>query len=113
MQKAYKGLKDLNVNGRIMRNLALAQYTWLKTGGNADIFFIPKDVEGLKSFLKNLCKEINIFPLGAGSNTLFRDLGYKGAVIKLGKSFDYIKFSVGSFYWSFLYKTARSNNRSN
>ena len=29
--------------------------------------------------------------LGAGSNTLFRDNGVKGVVIKLGSNFSYIK----------------------
>ena len=34
---------------------------------------------------------MNITILGAGSNTLFRDNGVKGVVIKLGKDFSFIK----------------------
>ena len=35
-------------------------------------------------------KKIQTTVLGAGSNTLFRDNGVRGAVIKLGKEFSYI-----------------------
>ncbi len=42
----------------------------------------------MKETKKNNIKTIF---LGAGSNTLFRDNGVKGAVIKLGKSFSYTK----------------------
>ena len=34
---------------------------------------------------------MNITILGAGSNTLFRDNGVKGVVIKLGKDFSFTK----------------------
>ena len=44
------------------------------------------------NFLKEVKKKnINTTYLGAGSNTLFRDKGFKGAVIKLGKNFSYTK----------------------
>ena len=73
-------------------NFNLAPYTWLKTGGKADIFFIPNDLNDLKKFLKSINKNLSFYLLGAGSNTLFRDFGFDGAVIKLSKNFDYIKF---------------------
>ena len=44
----------------------------------------------LKNSLKKQ-KKLNTTILGAGSNTLFRDNGVKGAVIKLGKDFSYTK----------------------
>jgi UDP-N-acetylmuramate dehydrogenase len=98
----YKKLENLEVNGKVCLQSSLASYTWLKTGGQADIFFVPNDIKGLKTFLDNLEKNIELFILGAGSNTLIRDSGFNGAVIKLGKSFDYIKvlndkeFKVGA-----------------
>ncbi|MAH89224.1 MAG: UDP-N-acetylenolpyruvoylglucosamine reductase [Pelagibacterales bacterium] len=88
----YNRIKNIPLKGKIIFNYELASYTWLKTGGKADIFFAPKDTNDLKFFLENLNKNIPFFILGAGSNTLFRDLGFNGAVIKLSKSFDYIKF---------------------
>ena len=98
----YKKIKDISFQGKIIFNFGLASYTWLKTGGKADIFFMPKDTDDLKIFLKNLNKNTPFFILGAGSNTLFRDLGFDGAVIKLSKNFDYVKiinnneFKVGA-----------------
>ena len=35
--------------------------------------------------------KIKVTILGAGSNTLIRDNGIKGAVLKLGKNFSYLK----------------------
>ena len=46
----------------------------------------------MNDFLKEANKNnLKITILGAGSNTLFRDNGVKGAVIKLGNNFSYIK----------------------
>jgi UDP-N-acetylmuramate dehydrogenase len=46
----------------------------------------------LKEFLKEANKKnLKITILGAGSNTLFRDNGVRGVVIKLGKEFSFIK----------------------
>ena len=44
----------------------------------------------LKNFLeKHGSEEKNVYILGAGSNTLFRDPGFDGVIIKLGKTFAY------------------------
>ena len=88
----YKKIHNLLLIGKVSYNFNLAPYTWLKTGGKADIFFVPEDVNDLKKFLKSINKNLSFYVLGAGSNTLFRDFGFNGAVIKLGKKFDYIKF---------------------
>ena len=92
IQNLYRKLNTLKINGSVSLQSDLASHTWLKTGGKADIFFTPYDLEGLKYFLQKLNKSIPIFILGAGSNTLFRDFGFNGAVIKLSKKFDYINF---------------------
>ncbi len=70
----------------------LSKYNWFNLGGPADIFFRPENKQQLKEFLKEI-KDNNykIFILGAGSNTLIRDSGVKGAVIKLGSKFSDIK----------------------
>ena len=90
--KKYKKIQNLLLNGKLSFNFNLASQTWLKTGGSADIFFIPEDVKDLKKFLKSIKNNLSFYVLGAGSNTLFRDFGFDGAVIKLSKNFDYIKF---------------------
>lgn len=70
----------------------LSKYSWFNLGGAADVFFRPEDKKQLVNFLDEIRKincKINI--LGAGSNTLIRDSGVKGPVIKLGSKFSYIK----------------------
>ena len=76
----------------LTQNIKLANYSWFNLGGNAKYFFKPKDKSQLLEFLKEV-KQNNIKTifLGAGSNILFRDKGFKGAVIKLGKNFSYLK----------------------
>tara|TARA_B000000532_G_C18843469_1_gene396074 strand:+ start:77 stop:982 length:906 start_codon:yes stop_codon:yes gene_type:complete len=70
----------------------LSPYSWFNLGGNAEYFYKAKDKYQLIEFLKE-SKKINLKTtiLGAGSNTLFRDKGVKGAIIKLGGSFTNIK----------------------
>ena len=88
----YKKIQGLSFNGKVSYDFNLASYTWLKTGGKADIFFMPEDVNDLIKFFNIINKNLSFYVLGAGSNTLFRDLGFNGAIIKLSKNFDYIKF---------------------
>ncbi len=73
-------------------NVSLANYSWFNLGGNAEYFFKAKNIEQLNEFLKVAKKKnLKITILGAGSNTLFRDNGVKGVVIKLSNDFSYIK----------------------
>ena len=73
-------------------NVKLSNYSWFNLGGNAEYFFKAKNEERLIKFLQE-AKKINLKTtiLGAGSNTLFRDNGVKGAVIKLVGEFSYAK----------------------
>ena len=55
-----------------------------------NIFIKLKIKISLMNFLqRSKKKNLKTTILGAGSNTLFRDNGVKGAVIKLGKDFSY------------------------
>jgi UDP-N-acetylmuramate dehydrogenase len=79
------------VAGRIVRDAVLAPYTWLRVGGPADVLFLPKDEADLQGFLKALDPAVPVMALGVGSNTLVRDGGVEGVVIRLGKAFAEIK----------------------
>ena len=71
-------------------NVKLSSYSWFNLGGNAEYFFKAKDEKQLIEFLKEAKKKkLKTTILGAGSNTLFRDSGVKGVVIKLGNEFSY------------------------
>ncbi len=72
-------------------NTGLSNYSWFNLGGPAEYFFKPKDKNQLIEFLKeNKKNKLKITILGAGSNTLIRDNGVKGAVIKLSSNFSMI-----------------------
>jgi len=76
----------------LSQKVKLSNYSWFNLGGNAEFFFKPKDKTELLEFFKEAKKNnIKTTFLGAGSNTLFRDNGVKGAVIKLGKNFSFTK----------------------
>ena len=70
----------------------LSKYSWFNLGGTADIFFRPDSLDQLKKFLIDIkTANFKLCILGAGSNTLIRDKGVKGVVIKLSSKFSNIK----------------------
>ena len=78
--------------GNFTHNVSLSKYSWFNLGGNAEYFYKAKDENQLIEFLREAKKKnLNTTILGAGSNTLFRDNGVKGVVIKLGNEFSYTK----------------------
>jgi UDP-N-acetylmuramate dehydrogenase len=76
----------------LLENVSLSNYSWFNLGGNAEYFYKAKDKNQLIEFLKEVSnKNLKTTIIGAGSNILFRDKGVRGAVIKLGKDFSFIK----------------------
>lgn len=75
------------VRGRILKDEPLAPFTWFRVGGPADVIFLPEDEADLADFLKGLDPSVPVTPIGVGSNTLVRDGGVDGVVIRLGKAF--------------------------
>jgi UDP-N-acetylmuramate dehydrogenase len=75
------------VRGRLLRDEPLAPLTWFRVGGPAEVLFLPQDEADLASFLASLSPDVPVTPLGAGSNTLVRDGGVEGVVIRLGRGF--------------------------
>ena len=75
----------------ISNNTKLSNYSWFNLGGPAEYLFKPENNNQLKEFLRdNKINKHKITILGAGSNTLIRDNGIKGVVIKLGANFSQI-----------------------
>ena len=73
-------------------NENLSKYSWFNLGGPAEIFFRPENKDQLVNFLNEINENnYKIHVLGAGSNTLIRDSGVRGVVIKLGSKFSDIK----------------------
>jgi UDP-N-acetylmuramate dehydrogenase len=71
------------VRGRLIPNQSLAEVTWFRVGGPAQLFFQPADEADLALFLGHLPEAIPVTVIGLGSNLLVRDGGIDGVVIKL------------------------------
>ena len=82
-------IKD-KISDQILFNENLSKHSWFNLGGPAKIIFKPKNLNELSSFLNTTSRLGKIKVLGAGSNTLIRDGGFNGIIIKLGKSFSHI-----------------------
>ena len=85
LEKFYK-LKN-QIKSKILFDHDIGNMTWFKTGGKAKIFILVEDENELEIII-NTFKGMNFFVMGSGSNTLIRDKGYNGAIIKLGKGFN-------------------------
>jgi len=75
------------VRGSLRADVPLAPFTWLRVGGAAEALFMPKDEADLAHFLSATPDDIPVQILGVASNTLVRDGGVKGVVIRLGPAF--------------------------
>lgn len=75
------------LRGTLRADAPLAQLSWFRTGGPADLLFTPADEDDLSLFLERLDGTIPVLVIGLGSNLLVRDGGVPGVVIRLGKAF--------------------------
>jgi UDP-N-acetylmuramate dehydrogenase len=95
MKKTVNKITKFEFQDQIKKNYPLCKNSWFGVGGNASTFFSPRNRIDLKTFLKNF-KHKKIITIGSGSNILFKDTGFKGLVIKLGKEFSKIEDSNSS-----------------
>ena len=80
------------VRGKLLADEPLAPFTWFRVGGPADLLFLPQDEDDLADFLRGLDAAVPVTVLGVGSNTLVRDGGVEGVVIRLaGRAFGKIE----------------------
>ena len=75
------------LKGRLSANVPLADITWFRVGGPAQVLFAPADEADLAYFLKGIPPELPVTLIGLGSNLLVRDGGLPGVVIRLGRGF--------------------------
>lgn len=73
--------------GRLTADAPLAQVTWFRVGGPAEVLFRPADVEDLAAFLAAKPADVPVTVIGVASNLLVRDGGIKGVVVRLGRGF--------------------------
>src|SRR5579884_1721768 len=84
------------LRGRLLANQNLAELTWFRVGGPAQVLFMPEDDNDLAYVLRNLSRDIPVSVLGAGSNTIVRDGGIEGVVVRLGRGFNEVSIEEGS-----------------
>jgi UDP-N-acetylmuramate dehydrogenase len=72
-----------DLRGRLLANQSLAELTWFRVGGPAQVLFTPADEDDLAYFLAHLAKDIPVYVVGVGSNLIVRDGGIAGVVIRL------------------------------
>ncbi len=75
------------LRGRLLANQSLAELTWFRVGGPAQVLFMPEDEQDLAYLLGNLPGEIPLTVIGLGSNLIVREGGVPGVVVRLGRGF--------------------------
>ena len=83
------------LRGRLIAGASLADITWFRVGGPAEVLFAPADESDLALLLSKLPAEVPVFVIGLGSNLLVRDGGVRGVVIRLGRGFGEVKAESG------------------
>ena len=83
------------VRGTLTAHRSLADLTWMRVGGPAEVLFQPADIDDLSAFLAALAPDVPVFPMGVGSNLIVRDGGIQGVVIRMGRGFNSIEIADG------------------
>jgi UDP-N-acetylmuramate dehydrogenase len=83
------------LRGRLMVNQPLAELTWFRVGGPAQLLFMPQDEQDLAYFRAHLPAGVPVTVIGLGSNLIVRDGGIPGVVIRLGRGFSGIVVEKG------------------
>lgn len=77
-----KILKSENYNGSIFFNEDMTKHTTMKVGGKADLFVCPKnEISCIYALYELSLAKIKTYVLGAGSNVVVDDKGFRGAII--------------------------------
>jgi len=80
--------KAPKLRGRLLPNQSLAELTWFRVGGPAQVLFMPEDENDLAYFVGTLPADIPVIVVGLGSNLIVRDGGVAGVVVRLGRGFN-------------------------
>jgi UDP-N-acetylmuramate dehydrogenase len=76
------------LRGRLLADQSLAELTWFRVGGPAQVLFMPEDEEDLSYLLTHLPGDIPVTAIGLGSTLIVRDGGIAGVVVRLGRGFN-------------------------
>ena len=79
------GLDDLR--GILTPDAPIGAQSWFRCGGTAEHLYEPADEDDLQAFLNAYPTKAPLTIIGGLANTIVRDGGVKGVVLKLGKAF--------------------------
>ena len=85
-------------NDEILFDIPLRDLNSWRVGGVADQFYFCTDKEKLSYNLQKRNFKLPIIFIGLGSNTLFRDGGFRGTIIAMHKGLNHIKLEDQLFY---------------
>lgn len=77
-----------SVQGRITLNRPMADLSWLRVGGAAELLFQPAHMGDISAFMRQVPDNVAVMPIGVCSNLIIREGGIDGAVIRLGRGFN-------------------------
>ncbi len=83
------------LDGRIEPGGSLADFIWFRTGGPAEWLVRPDSAEALAAFLRALPRDVQVLPVGVGSNLIVRDGGVPGVVVRLPKAMAKVSVADG------------------
>lgn len=95
-QSVIEKITNIVGKDKVVLQADMREYTSFKAGGKVALLAMPKNIDSLKNLLLLLDEEgVDHLFLGNGSNTLFRDKGYSGVVVKLdSEDSDFAKVSI-------------------
>ncbi|MGP0091727.1 MAG: UDP-N-acetylmuramate dehydrogenase [Xanthobacteraceae bacterium] len=84
------------LRGRLLAHQPLAELTWFRVGGPAQVLFMPEDENDLAYLLARVPTDIPVTVIGLGSNLIVRGGGVPGVVVRLGRGFGGITVEAGA-----------------
>lgn len=79
--------REILGNNNVVENAPMKEYTSFKAGGCAQLLVWPEDSGQLAKILKLVSRgTMPFYIMGEGSNTLVKDEGYNGIIIKIGSA---------------------------
>ena len=82
---------NFKTRGKLLQNVSMARYSTWRTGGKAQVLFIPADRDDLVDFLGQMDNKLPVQFIGLGSNLLVRDGGFNGVLIRLAPGLTKLK----------------------
>ena len=73
--------KFTGLRGELRAQEPMARHVSWRTGGVADRFYLPADLDDLAAFLKQVPAREPLLFVGLGSNLLVRDAGFRGTAV--------------------------------